>query len=108
MIQLAAMPLPPCSIRIAILLFHDSDDGVFLQRDFVGDEREGSQGQLLRLPDPGFHHQGRLPQRGGGLRAFQEPRAYGDPALSPLHLLFTRFTSQSMNAHEDYPVFNYV
>ena len=58
----------------------------------MGDKGEGSQGQLLRLPDPGFHHQGRQPQRGGGLRAFQEPRAYG--------VILSLYTSSSLAASQ--------
>jgi hypothetical protein len=44
----------------------------------MGDQGEGSPGQLLRLPDTGFHRQARQPQWQGGLCAFQEPCAPGE------------------------------
>ena len=44
----------------------------------MGDQGQGAAGQLLWLPHPGFHHQGRKLQRGGDLCSLQEPSAHGN------------------------------
>lgn len=43
----------------------------------MGDKGQGAASQLLRLSHPGLNHQGRQLQRGGDLRAVQEPPAHG-------------------------------
>ena len=48
-----------------------------IQGNLMGDQGQGPAGQLLWLPHPGFHHQGRKLQRRGDLCALQEPAAHG-------------------------------
>ena len=59
----------------------------------MGDQGQGAASQLLRLPHPGLHHQGWQLQRGGDIRAVQEPPAHGN-----LILLLQSCLTQSKDA----------
>lgn len=51
--------------------------GMLMQRDFMGDERQGSAGKLFRVADPGFDDSGRVFQWRRDLCSIQKLASHG-------------------------------